>query len=173
MSMNPGATTCPVASMTRWAGPVRLLARALIRPSHMATSTARPGAPLPSMTWAPRITRSSIVSLPLLLRLPSAAGVVTSPLHRAGCLSPQPLCYMVVRRERRRNTLRHASDEDTVIGRCRPGMRSKEGTNNRSRVVSARIHKAFRAGSACNERAIRCQPYAGIALSFRGNIGYK
>ena len=62
MSMNPGATTCPVASMTRCAGPVRLLARALIRPSHMATSTVRPGVPLPSMTWAPRITRSSIVS---------------------------------------------------------------------------------------------------------------
>src|SRR4030095_12646834 len=67
------------------------------------------GAPLPSMTWAPRITRSSIVSLPLLLRLPSAGGVLTSPLRRARCLSPQPLCYMVVRRERRRNTPRYAA----------------------------------------------------------------
>ena len=65
MSMKPGATTCPAASMTRRAGPVRPLARALMRPSQMAISTARPGVPLPSMTWAPRIMRSSIVSLPL------------------------------------------------------------------------------------------------------------
>ena len=38
-----------------WAGPVRFLARALIRPSHMAISVARPGAPRPSITNSPEV----------------------------------------------------------------------------------------------------------------------
>src|SRR5215813_5453121 len=63
MSMSPGATTCPRASITRRAGRAERGSTAAIRPSSTATSASRPGAPLPSMTRPPRISRSSMVSL--------------------------------------------------------------------------------------------------------------
>src|SRR5437870_12503689 len=54
MSMKPGATTLPVASITRSAGPVRLGATATMRSRSTATSARRAGAPLPSTTVPPR-----------------------------------------------------------------------------------------------------------------------
>ena len=60
MSMNPGATTWPRASITRWAGRVERDSSATMRPFPMLTSPSRPAAPLPSMTWPPRISRSSM-----------------------------------------------------------------------------------------------------------------
>src|SRR5262245_64942036 len=57
MSMKPGATTQPVASSSlapRRFGPI-----SRITPSAIATSAARPGAPLPSKTVPPRITSSA------------------------------------------------------------------------------------------------------------------
>src|SRR4029079_17039948 len=58
MSMKPGATTQPVASSSR--APCRSGPIAPIAPSEIATSAARPGAPEPSWTVPPRITRSFI-----------------------------------------------------------------------------------------------------------------
>src|SRR5438093_8627388 len=54
MSMKPGATTLPVASITRSAGPLRLGATAAMRSRSTATSARRAGAPLPSTTEPPR-----------------------------------------------------------------------------------------------------------------------
>src|SRR6476620_9634887 len=64
MSMNPGATTQPDASSS-WS-PRRFGPISRITPSERATSATRPGAPLPSTTVPPRMTRSGItVSLQL------------------------------------------------------------------------------------------------------------
>src|SRR5690242_2916099 len=57
MSMKPGATTWPEASITRTASPARRGPIATIRLPSSATSAARAGAPLPSMT-EPLRTRS-------------------------------------------------------------------------------------------------------------------
>ena len=60
MSINPGARTRPVPSISRAAVSVRRASTADIRPSRTATST-NPGAPpVPSMTVAPRINKSSM-----------------------------------------------------------------------------------------------------------------
>src|ERR1700752_4826528 len=61
MSMNPGATTWPRPSITRRAGRVERRSIATTRPSWTLTSASRPGAPVPSMRWPPRISRSSKV----------------------------------------------------------------------------------------------------------------
>ncbi len=50
MSMKPGATTWPAASITRVASPARRGPIAAIRSPSSATSAGRAGAPLPSMT---------------------------------------------------------------------------------------------------------------------------
>ena len=50
MSMNPGATTWPRASITRWAGRAERGSTAAMRPARTATSASRPGPPLPSIT---------------------------------------------------------------------------------------------------------------------------
>ncbi len=49
MSMKPGATTCPAASITRVASPASPGATATIRSPSTATSAGRAGAPLPSI----------------------------------------------------------------------------------------------------------------------------
>src|SRR5690242_14394815 len=62
MSMKPGATTCPAASITRSAGPLRCGATAATRSPSTATSAVRAGAPLPSMTVPPRISSDQAIS---------------------------------------------------------------------------------------------------------------
>src|SRR5919201_2274848 len=70
MSMKPGATTCPPASRVRL--PSRLSPTALMRSPVTATSARRPGAPLPSSTVPPRMTRSAVMGfLPGLGLCPS------------------------------------------------------------------------------------------------------
>jgi len=57
MSTKPGVTILPRASIS--SAPEPLMApTAAIRPSFTATSASRPGAPEPSITVPPRITRS-------------------------------------------------------------------------------------------------------------------
>src|SRR6266508_746395 len=63
MSMNPGATTWPRASIARRAGRVERGSMARMRPFPMETSASRPTAPLPSTTWPPRTIRSSMAIL--------------------------------------------------------------------------------------------------------------
>ena len=58
MSMNPGAMTRSFASMTRAPSFARSAPTAAMRPRSIATSARRPGAPVPSITVAPRIKRS-------------------------------------------------------------------------------------------------------------------
>ena len=75
----PGATTCPAASSSRRPlspSPISLIVSPLI-----ATSARRPGAPVPSTTVPPRITKSFIVSsflrarnIPLFRRLTLVPG---------------------------------------------------------------------------------------------------
>src|SRR5258705_9368921 len=63
MSMKPGATAQPDASSSRWPrsfGPI-----SWITPPAIATSAARPGAPLPSKTVPPRITSSADIGFSL------------------------------------------------------------------------------------------------------------
>src|SRR5215510_3423736 len=57
MSMKPGVTAWPPASITRAASPVRPEPTATIRSPSTATSAARAGAPLPSIR-EPFLTRS-------------------------------------------------------------------------------------------------------------------
>src|ERR1051325_520626 len=58
MSMNPGATTMPCASVVRFAAAGPRLPMAAILPPRMATSAAYQGEPVPSMTCPLRIIRS-------------------------------------------------------------------------------------------------------------------
>src|SRR5262245_45279173 len=60
MSMKPGATTQPVASLVRTAR-AATSPTATIRSPRMATSPGAPGAPLPSTTVPPRIRRSQSI----------------------------------------------------------------------------------------------------------------
>src|SRR4029450_10830643 len=53
MSMKPGVTISPLASMTRVASPLRPGPTAAMRSPSTATSAATPGAPLPSTTVPP------------------------------------------------------------------------------------------------------------------------
>src|SRR6202035_5779282 len=58
MSMKPGATTLPPASMVRLRGAVVRLPMAAILPSRMPTSPEYHGEPVPSMMWPLVMTRS-------------------------------------------------------------------------------------------------------------------
>ena len=60
MSMKPGATICPEASISRCASRSAQSPTAVMRPFLMATSARRAGVPFPSITCPPRINRSSI-----------------------------------------------------------------------------------------------------------------
>src|SRR5215470_6393497 len=62
MSMKPGATACPAASITRAASPASPGPTATIRSPSTATSARRAGAPLPSIT-EPFLTRSDQATL--------------------------------------------------------------------------------------------------------------
>src|SRR4030095_8154981 len=64
--MNPGATTCPAASMTRVASPRSPGPIAAMRSPSMATSAARPAAPVPSTTDPLRIRRDHAIGSGLL-----------------------------------------------------------------------------------------------------------
>src|SRR3954451_12367717 len=57
MSTKPGVTSAPSASMVRRAAP-STAPTSVTRPSVIATSAVRAGAPVPSTTVPPRITRS-------------------------------------------------------------------------------------------------------------------
>src|SRR5262245_33499528 len=59
MSMKPGVTAQPDASSSRRPRSFGPISR--ITPSAIATSAARPGAPLPSKTVPPRMTRSAVI----------------------------------------------------------------------------------------------------------------
>src|SRR6266545_3290070 len=59
MSMNPGATTCPVASRVRL--PSRPSPISVMRSPAIATSARRPGVPEPSTTVPPRMIRSALM----------------------------------------------------------------------------------------------------------------
>src|SRR3954469_14867185 len=65
MSMTPGASTSPSASTVRPAGSSNA-PTATIRPSRTPTSPANSGAPVPSTTRAPRMSRSNMTSSWLL-----------------------------------------------------------------------------------------------------------
>ena len=60
MSMKPGATICPEASISRCASRSSQSPTAVMRPLLIATSARRAGVPFPSITCPPRINRSSI-----------------------------------------------------------------------------------------------------------------
>ena len=86
MSMNPGATTCPLASIVRVAAPSSRGATATIRSPSTATSAGRAGAPVPSIsepfrTRSDQATRYSSVM---------ATDVIRSPcLMRSTCSIPE------------------------------------------------------------------------------------
>src|SRR6185503_1872933 len=63
MSMNPGATISPLASITRAASPARPGPTAAMRSPSTATSAARAGAPLPSTTVPFRIRSDQAMAL--------------------------------------------------------------------------------------------------------------
>ena len=58
MSMKPGATTLPAASMVRLRGAAERLPMAAILPSRMPRSPEYQGEPVPSMMWPLVMTRS-------------------------------------------------------------------------------------------------------------------
>ena len=60
MSMKPGATICPEASISRCASRSPQSPTAVMRPFLIATSARRAGVPFPSITCPPRINKSSI-----------------------------------------------------------------------------------------------------------------
>ena len=62
MSMKPGATTRPLASIMRAPAAVMSPPMAAMRPSLNATSARRPGAPVPSMTSPPWMRMSSAIA---------------------------------------------------------------------------------------------------------------
>src|SRR6266498_4249676 len=63
MSMKPGATINPLASMTRVASPLRREPKAAMRSPSTATSAATPGAPLPSTTVPPLMRSDQAMNL--------------------------------------------------------------------------------------------------------------
>ena len=69
MSTKPGVTTCPSASISRRPGPSTRPTSTILSPST-ATSPVHPGAPVPSTTVPPRITRSCAMPSPLPCRSP-------------------------------------------------------------------------------------------------------
>src|SRR5450631_1801355 len=87
MSMNPGVTTWPEASSSRWPdrpGPI-----SAIRSPSIARSAGRPGAPVPSMTVPPRITRSCAIPRTSSSRRPGRlVGWSRRALTRGGPVDP-------------------------------------------------------------------------------------
>src|SRR4030095_7375191 len=63
MSMKPGVTISPLASMTRVASPLRPEPTAAMRSPSTATSAATPGAPLPSTTVPPLMRSDQAINL--------------------------------------------------------------------------------------------------------------
>ena len=90
MSMKPGATAWPAASITRAAVPARPGPTATIRSPSTATSAGRAGAPLPSIS-EPFLTRSDqptryssaivteVIMSPCLMRSTSSMPDTTLP----------------------------------------------------------------------------------------------
>src|SRR5205809_3071824 len=76
MSMNPGATSCPPASSSRL--PRRPGPASAMWPSLMATSASNGGAPVPSTTRPPRMTRSAAMARRLRRRMRVATWNVNS-----------------------------------------------------------------------------------------------
>src|SRR5215469_877052 len=64
MSIKPGVTASPSASMTFAASPPNDRPTAAIRPSCTARSPGLPGRPLPSKSVPPRIRMSQLISRP-------------------------------------------------------------------------------------------------------------
>src|SRR5262249_51415918 len=97
MSMSPGTTTWPRASITRRAGRDDRRSTATTRPPATLTSASIPAAPVPSITCPPRIKRSSIA--------PPRPAIRPSPAPRAPDLfarpAPRPL------------------ERDVLVARCR------------------------------------------------------
>ena len=85
MSMNPGATTWPAASMTRAASPESFGATATIRSPSTATSAARAGAPEPSISDPFRTRRDQATDYSSVI----VTAVILSPcLMRSTCSMP-------------------------------------------------------------------------------------
>src|SRR5207244_4442362 len=76
MSMNPGATSCPPASSSRL--PRRPGPTSAMWPSLMATAGSNGGAPVPSTTRPPRMTRSAAMARRLRRRMRVATWNVNS-----------------------------------------------------------------------------------------------
>src|SRR5664279_2166741 len=64
MSTHPGVTSRPPASTVRLAGSSANDPTPVITPRFTVTSAVRPGAPVPSMTVPPRMTRSCMIGSP-------------------------------------------------------------------------------------------------------------
>ena len=78
----PGATTRPAASITVAAAGVRQRADATIRSPRTPTSAATPGAPVPSTTVPPRMSRSKSIAQLSFPRARSGMTVSTTPSRR-------------------------------------------------------------------------------------------
>src|SRR5262245_33034014 len=81
MSTKPGVTTAPSAAISRRPR-APIAPTSLMRPSEIATSATRAGAPVPSTTVPPRITRSCMASA-----APSHAGHERYAEHAGGVLA--------------------------------------------------------------------------------------
>src|SRR5262245_40212177 len=104
--MKPGATTRPPASISR-APRSRTSPTACTRPSAMATSARRPGAPVPSTTSPPRMTRSiigcarpgSVLAEPERFEIPTVrlegVAVLLMPRRVLGTGEQEPLAVAV------------------------------------------------------------------------------
>ena len=95
MSMKPGATTCPAASVTRAPSAARSRPTAAIRPSRTSTSARRSGAPVPSTTVPPRMSRSALTCG----GAPSRSPAPCACRRRAACARRRPLGRRRSRRE--------------------------------------------------------------------------
>src|SRR5205823_4376911 len=92
MSTKPGATTAPSASSTRRAAPGTAPSAAM-RPSRIATSPRRAGAPVPSTSVPPRISRSkcsAIVGAPAPDLSAKRAASATQAGRRQAISAPMP-----------------------------------------------------------------------------------
>ena len=95
MSMKPGTTICPEASISRCASRPSHSPTAVMRPFLIATSAHRAGVPFPSITCPPRINRSST-------RCSSMSG----PMSREFAASCEPANSSWARRSLRQGPIR-------------------------------------------------------------------
>src|SRR5437763_12500484 len=93
MSMKPGATARPSASITLAASSCRERPSAAIRPSRTAISPISPGRPLPSIKVPPRIRMSQIMAMGFLRVVAAPAGEYRS--GEAGSGYPLPPLHSV------------------------------------------------------------------------------